>query len=112
MNLGFDLIPNQWRREIDVVKLDCQGGEAGALQGGASLMESGRVAVLISEFSPVHLRALGVKPEEFLGLLSARGGYEVSTMGMGIKVEEEVFGNFTREHEERAMTLVARRKKL
>jgi hypothetical protein len=101
---------NGARRELDIIKLDCQGGEEGALRGGASLVESGRVAMLISEFSPVHLRALGVEPEEFLGLFSAEGRYEVSTMGMGTKVEKDGYVDFTREHEERAMTLVARRK--
>lgn len=74
-------------------------------------MENGRISVIISEFSPVHLKGLGAQPEELLSMLHSAGRYEVSTLGMGIIVEEGAYVNFTVEHEERGATLVARRKR-
>ena len=67
---------------IDVIKIDVEGGEYGALQGAAGLITRCH-PVIVSEFSPGQLRGVsGVDGPAYLGFLQALG-YRLGVIGPG-----------------------------
>lgn len=59
--------------KIDFLKIDVQGWEAAALQGGRSLLEKNRDIVLLFEFWPYGLRRSGVVPKVLFSYLTELG---------------------------------------
>jgi FkbM family methyltransferase len=54
---------------VDVIKMDIEGGEPGALRGMTTTLEASRAVKLFIEFEPRALHAANESPEEFLRLL-------------------------------------------
>jgi len=61
---------------VDVMKIDCQGCELGAMQGATKLLGAGMIGVLKIEFYPLRIRMLEGDPAEMLVIL-LNNGYEV-----------------------------------
>ncbi|MFH1514284.1 MAG: FkbM family methyltransferase [bacterium] len=56
-------------RSIDVIKLDLEGAEFGAIQGMRSVIEANERLVLFTEFVPCYIAEFGVQPKDYLSLL-------------------------------------------
>lgn len=54
-----------------LLKLDVQGHEPYVLKGLGTILAQGMSCDIITEFSPLHLKAQGVEPEEFIETLSS-----------------------------------------
>jgi len=59
--------------KIDFIKMDIEGSEGEALLGMLSLLKKNDHIKIVTEFGPSMLRASGVQPEEYLGLLVEQG---------------------------------------
>lgn len=60
-------------QDIDVMKIDVEGSELYAVQGGIRLFEQHRVRHIISEFNPHMMRGKKSDPYEYLKFFVARG---------------------------------------
>ena len=60
-------------RRVDLIKMDIQGAEALALAGMRRVIAENYSCILISEFSPFHLRTSGTDPYRFLSMLQDFG---------------------------------------
>jgi FkbM family methyltransferase len=67
-------------RQIDLIKIDCEGYELKVLQGAERLMRSGLIKRVILELHPKQLVELGAKPSDVTDLLGAFG-YRQSSLG-------------------------------
>lgn len=67
---------------VDVIKMDIQGAELGALQGAARLLAGPDAPALLMEYWPHGLRAAGAAPESLLDFLRD-AGYRVETLDGG-----------------------------
>jgi FkbM family methyltransferase len=56
-------------KNIDVIKMDIEGSEFGAVQGMTSLLKKNKNVKIVTEFLPSGLRQFGIKPEEYIELL-------------------------------------------
>ncbi len=65
---------------IDVIKMDIQGAEFGAVRGMSRLLDRNRNIKVISEFWPIGLKKSGASPLSYLELFLKRGFkiYEIS----------------------------------
>jgi len=70
---SLDDFSNKNQMKIDFIKMDIQGSEYVALRGMKKLIESNPSIVIFSEFSPIHLRACGTTPEDYLRCLKEFG---------------------------------------
>lgn len=52
--------------KIDVIKMDIEGAEGGAIQGMYSLLQKNKNVKIITEFWPMGLKEFGVGPDEYL----------------------------------------------
>lgn len=59
--------------QIDFIKMDIQGAEAGAIQGMSSLLEKNSRLRILTEFWPGGLKQFGIGSEEYLALLAKYG---------------------------------------
>jgi len=59
--------------KIDFIKIDIEGAEQEALLGASSLLTRNEDVKVATEFCPLLLEAFGVKPEEYLRLLTQLG---------------------------------------
>ena len=55
--------------KIDLIKMDIEGSEGGAIQGMSSLLQKNKNVKIITEFWPEGLKEFGVGPEDYLKLL-------------------------------------------
>jgi len=55
--------------KIDIIKMDIQGAEMGAIEGMRLLLHKNKELKLFTEFWPSGLKQFGVEPEEYLRLL-------------------------------------------
>jgi len=62
-------------RSIDVVKMDIQGAEMLALKGMTATIALNPELIILTEFSPHHLRKCGTHPSAFLDALESAGFY-------------------------------------
>jgi FkbM family methyltransferase len=63
-----DFFKNHDRR-IDLIKMDIQGSEGGALRGMAGLLRKHAGVKLLTEFWPLGLHQFGVEADEFIRML-------------------------------------------
>ena len=64
-------------KNIDVIKIDIEGGEPFAFQGMETLFRENKNLIIVSEFSPQSLSKINIRPVEFLKKI--RGyGFEIS----------------------------------
>lgn len=76
-----------YNEKIDFIKMDIQGAEGGAIQGGFSFLQKNKNVRIITEFWPIGLKTSGIAPQEYLELLIGLGFrlYEVSEWEKRIK---------------------------
>jgi FkbM family methyltransferase len=60
-------------KRISFIKMDIQGAEYAAVEGGGSLWKANPDLLMIVEFWPFGLERIGVKPDELLNLLEGHG---------------------------------------
>lgn len=60
-------------RKLDLIKLDAEGSEPLALEGMSGLLENNPQITIFCEFTPHLISGTGVKPQDFLDSLEARG---------------------------------------
>ena len=72
--------------QVDLIKMDIQGAEAGALQGMANVIEKNDNLKLITEYWPAGLQRFGSSPMDFLDKLMEHGFklYHVDERGQRI----------------------------
>jgi FkbM family methyltransferase len=58
---------------IDFIKMDIQGAEGLATQGGFNLLNKNKTVKIVTEFWPIGLKRSGVEPMEYLKALSEHG---------------------------------------
>lgn len=77
---------------IDIVKMDIQGAEMSAVNGGHKLIESTKEIKIITELDPDCARAAGYSPEDFLSKLTENGfkTYVIDTGGGLKEIENEL----------------------
>jgi FkbM family methyltransferase len=59
--------------KIDLIKMDIEGAEWGAIQGMLNLLEKNKTLKIITEFWPSALERFGIEPEQYLKLLLEQG---------------------------------------
>jgi len=62
-----------YKGNINFIKLDIEGAEAKALQGMSGILKKNRKIKLATEFYPSALRSSGIEPEDYLELLCQQG---------------------------------------
>jgi FkbM family methyltransferase len=77
--------------KVDFVKMDIEGVEPAALEGMESVLASNPRLIMVTEFYPIALRAMGGSPRVFLNKLSEVHGFRLEAVLDGDKVEDSDF---------------------
>ncbi len=82
-------------QEIQLVKIDVQGGEYQAIFGAKNILQKSTNSILISEFWPDGLRKAGSSAEQYLELLQSLGFvlYELTKRGLNPVDQENIIEN-------------------
>lgn len=73
-----------YKREIDFVKIDVNGGEETAIQGMEQIITNAKKIKILTEFWPFGLKNCGTVPENYLKLLRQLG-FAIYHVGNGRK---------------------------
>lgn len=57
---------NNLKDEISFIKIDVEGSELGAIQGGSSLLDENKNLTILIEFHPAAIREFGYEPRDLL----------------------------------------------
>jgi FkbM family methyltransferase len=74
-----DIVEEQRVGRVDLIKMDIEGAECGALLGASRLLANDRPAVII-EVNPTSLKDCGTSSDELIGILTA-AGYQGKVIG-------------------------------
>ena len=73
-------LPYLSNKNIAIIKLDIEGGEGKAIEGGIELIIKYHVPYIFSEYNPNMLKRHGTNPIKFLQLF-INNGYKISLKG-------------------------------
>ena len=72
--------PYLLKKHIALIKIDIEGAEGKAIEGGIEIITQYHVPFIFIEFSPNLLKEHGTNPKKFLELFS-QNGYKISLIG-------------------------------
>lgn len=75
-----NFIPYLQDKNIALIKIDIEGSEGNALEGGIDLIEKYHVPFILMEFTPIYLKEHNTDPIKLLKLF-IDNGYNISTKG-------------------------------
>ena len=75
-----NFFPYLSNKNIALIKIDIEGGERNAIEGGIEIINKYHVPFIIIEFSPTFLKEHGTNPKKFIELF-VENGYKISFEG-------------------------------